>query len=335
MRGISALLLSVALLVGCASEPLPSASDAPPLPAALAAVRDLRGPFRAAFCGREAMPAAQCAETLYRFAGERESARPPPVDAARFRLLFVPGFLASCFPAIHTFGDVMRDAQAQGFAVDYLDAAGRSGVAANARELARQVDALPQDARRLVIVGHSKGAVDALQMLVDRPDIAQRTAALLSVAGALQGSPLADSLGGLYGITFGALPFTACTKGDGEPVVDLRPANRQMWWKAHGESLTVPIYALVSVPEMTRLATTLYTPFLMLAHDTRYNDGMLPAGAQVARPGALLGVVNADHLSVAIPRPDQLPYVLWFSPVPFPHTDAILAAIDVIAADLP
>lgn len=254
-------------------------------------------------------------------------------DATRFHLLFVPGFLASCFPEIHSFGDVIVAARSAGYAVDFLDVEGRSGVAANADALARRIAALPADDRRFIVVGHSKGAVDALQMLVDHPRIAQRTAALIAVAGALQGSPLADHLDGLYGVTFGAFPFSACSKGEGTPVLDLQRAARTAWWSAHGSGLTVPVYSLVSVPEMTRLAPTLYTSFLALSRISRYNDGMLLAEGQVAPGGALLGVVDADHLSIGIPRPETFPQVLWFSPVPFPRTAAILGAIDVVAAE--
>jgi len=95
----------------------------------------------------------------------------------------------------------------------------------------------------------------------------------------------------------------------------------------------VPIYSLAAVPGMSRVAPTLYTAFLALSHLSRYNDGMLLARDMVAPAGALLGVVDADHLSIAIPRPAALPYALWFSPAPFPRAAVILAAIDVIAAD--
>ncbi|MFO1414137.1 MAG: hypothetical protein U1F10_09600 [Burkholderiales bacterium] len=324
------LVVAAALLcAACASDPLPSPDRAPRLPDELADARDLRGPFRAAFCARE----ANCDDALWRFAGEAPVPPPARADPARFHLLFVPGFLASCFPDIHTFGDVMQAAREQGYAVDYLEAAGRAGVAANARTLALAVAALPDDGRRLVFVAHSKGAVDVLQMLVDQPAIARRTTALVAVAGALQGSPLADRLDGLYGATFGAFPFRSCAKDDGTPVQDLQREARRRWWTEHGNRIGVPVYSLVSVPEATRLAPTLYPFFMTLTNYSRYNDGMLLAAGQVAPGGALLGVVDADHLSIGIPRPETFPQSLWFSPVPFPRTAAILAAIDVVAAD--
>jgi hypothetical protein len=170
-------------------------------------------------------------------------------------------------------------------------------------------------------------------MLVDHKEIARRTTAVVAVAGALMGSPLADRLDGLYTVTFGAFPFSSCTKGDGAPVQDLMRDTRERWWAAHAGSVTVPVYSLVSVPQVARLAPTLYPFFTTLMHYSRYNDGMLLASGQVAPGGALLGVVDADHLSIAIPRPDTFPQALWVSPVPFPRTAAILAAIDVVAAE--
>jgi len=55
---------------------------------------------------------------------------------------------------------------------------------------------------------------------------------------------------------------------------------------------------------------------------------------QVVPSSRLLGVVNADHLTVAIPHPGVL-YLLVFSPVAFPRPQVYMAAIDVIAAQRP
>ena len=45
-------------------------------------------------------------------------------------------------------------------------------------------------------------------------------------------------------------------------------------------------------------------------------------------------VVNADHLSVAIPFPGGLPWTFTMTATPFPRPQVVLAAIDVIAEDL-
>ncbi len=94
----------------------------------------------------------------------------------------------------------------------------------------------------------------------------------------------------------------------------------------------MPVYALVSVPAPDRLSAMLLLPRALLAAHSRYNDGMLLAADQVAPGARLLGVIDADHVSAAIPYPPGLPWVLWFTTTPFPRGDVVLAAIDVVAA---
>lgn len=94
------------------------------------------------------------------------------------------------------------------------------------------------------------------------------------------------------------------------------------------------MYALVSVPDAERLSPALLAPHAYLATHSPWNDGMLLAQDQVATPGRLLGIVNADHLAVAIPFPGGLPWTFTMTAVPFPRPQVVLAAIDVIAADL-
>ena len=328
-----ACLLSALALAASAAVPCAVAAE-PPLPAGLAAAVDLRGAYRAALCERPDVGAAACADALRRFAGEPDAVRPPPADPARFRLLFVPGFLASCFPAADSFADVVVAARAQGFAAQVLAAEGRNDVSANARLLAAQVEVLPDDGRRLILVGHSKGSADALELVVARPDLARRVAAVLAVGGALQGSPLADLLRGTYRATFAAVPFPACAWGDGDPVADLTPARRRAWWARHGAALPVPVYSLVSVADVDRLSPALLLAHAYLSGLSPQNDGMVLARDQVGAPGRLLGVVNADHLTVAIPFPGGVPWTFTMTATAFPRPQAVLAAIDVIAADL-
>lgn len=332
MRALCAAI-TACLLAGCATEPMPVGGETPPLPPALASVHDLRGAYRAALCGRPDMGDDACVRTLYRFAGEVAAPRPPAADPTRYRLLFVPGFMATCFPSIHSFADVVEAARALGYDAQVLDVGGRDGVAASADRLAALLARIPDDGRRIVIVGHSKGVVDALEMLAARPDPDSRVVAVLSIAGALQGSPLAERLHGVYHATLGVFPFAGCARGEGDPVGDLQPERRRAWWDRYGSRLPVPVYALVSVPELDRVSTTLLAPFGGLARTSRYNDGMLLAEGQVAAPVRLLGVVNADHITAGIPYPGNVPWVLMLSATPFARPQVVLAAIDVVVAD--
>ncbi len=254
---LAAMLACIALAAGCASDPLPSATDAPAASAGLAGAHDLRGAYRAALCARDDMSDDECARVLYRFAGEVPAPRPPAADPSRYRLLFVPGFLASCFPHIHSFADVVAAAEQRGFAAEVLAVGGRNNVAANARIVAAYIERMPDDGRRIIIIGHSKGAVDALEAIATSPQAAARVAAVLTVGGSLQGSAVADRLYGTYHSTLALIPFPTCDRGEGDPVEDMQPATRQRWWTKYGAQLTVPIYSIVGVPQLDRVSPLL------------------------------------------------------------------------------
>jgi hypothetical protein len=315
-------------IVAAALAGIGSAAD---LPAGLSQASDLRGTYRAALCQRPDMGAEACARTLRTYAGEVPAARPPPADPARYRLLFVPGFLASCFPGIHSFADVIEAARGKGYAADILAVGGRNGVAANARLIAQQIERLPDDGRRIVLIGHSKGAADALQVVVERPDLAARIDAVLTVSGALLGSPLAEKLDALYQVTLGVFPFSACDRGEGAPVTDLTLKSRADWWAGPGGALRTPVYSIVALPDLDRLSPAMALPWFRLAVESRANDGQLLVRDQVSAGGHLLGVVNADHLTVGIPFPGNA-YLFVFRDVAFARPQVILAAIDVIAS---
>ena len=140
-------------------------------------------------------------------------------------------------------------------------------------------------------------------MLAARPDIASRVEALLTVAGALQGSPLADDLHGLYGMTVGIFPFEGLRPWRRRP--GRRPQTRgaREWWARAPQRVTTPVYSLVTLPDFDRLSLSLILPYAWLSSYSPDNDGMLRVQDQVIPSSRLLGIVNADHLTVAIPYP--------------------------------
>ena len=129
----------------------------------------------------------------------------------------MPGFLATCFGGIDSFADFVKAAHAAGYEAQVLDAPGRGSIMANARWLATQIAQLPTDGRRLVFIGHSKGAADVLELIVEQPDIALRVVAVIGVAPALRGSPLAEQLRGFYRMTLAANPLLRCPPAEDRP----------------------------------------------------------------------------------------------------------------------
>lgn len=321
MRRLAAALLCIVASVTFADD----------LPAGLRTDGDLRGSYRAALCERADMTPADCARDLRTYAGETPAPKPRPADPSRWRLVFVPGYLAVCFPGIRSFDDVIAAARKQGFAAQVLDVGGRDGVQENAVRIRQQMDAIPVDGRRIIFIGHSKGAVDALQALVNESGLRDRVAAVLTVAGALQGSRVADTFVSMQDLLH-VLPVGDCGPGEGKPIYDLTTTVRAAWWNDERvKVLPTPLYSLVTLPDLDRLSSIMVPPFALVSAASRDNDGLLLAGGQVTKRSHLLGVVNADHLTAAIPHPGGI-WVFLLRSTPFARPQVILAAVDVIAS---
>ena len=90
-------------------------------------------------------------------------------------------------------GIALEHLQDLGYHTALIRVDGLSSSTNNARQIRDAVvamDLAPDE--RLVLVGYSKGTPDILEGLVTYPELAQRVAAVVSVAGAVNGSPLAD-----------------------------------------------------------------------------------------------------------------------------------------------
>ena len=81
----------------------------------------------------------------------------------------------------------------------------------------------------LVLIGYSKGATDILEAIVIYPEIRARIAAVISVAGAIGGSPVADQVSQKKLELLEQWPGAECSEGDGGALESMRPATRQAW----------------------------------------------------------------------------------------------------------
>jgi len=334
-----------AVMAGCASGPplQPEGHRLSPLVTATAdqaGVRDLRAGYRTALCDRLASGAERgCDKVLTRMGAE------PPADGApfptieaqarRYRIGIVPGFFAECLDDdARPFEAAMKELRAQGFEVVYLPTTGRGSVATNGEMLAREVAALPDDPRPLLLFGYSKGMPDALDMVVRFPEAGRRVAALIGVGGASYGSPLADRYEGLWRATLMEMPIGNCAAGKGEGVHDLRRDVRVAWWTAHGREVKVPMYSIVGLPEKDRISPIMASSHEELSDIDARNDGQLVWTEAVAVPGALLGYVNADHWALAMRLSQVFPALSSQFIDDVPHGAILAAAIAVVARDL-
>lgn len=331
------------LLGGCASPVVePYFSAAPPLVLATieaAGVRDLRAHYRAATCRALPDGGPRCDDVLLRLPGEAEATtttQPPPDLAQRYRIAFVPGLFSECFDRYaRPFSDVQSALAAEGYAVDYFRVPGRGTTVDNARRLADHFAALPDDPRPIILFAYSKGLPDTLEFVVRHPRAAARIAAVVSVAGAVNGSPLADDLNAVYRAWGAAFPLPGCDAGSGHEIHDLRRDVRLLWWRQYGKAVNVPVYSLVASPRPDQVSPATRASYRRLARMEPRNDGKLLAQDQVVPGGYLLGYANADHWAVAIPIGAALPSWSALFRDGVPRTALVRGAIEVVAATLP
>jgi hypothetical protein len=337
-RILHVLITGAALLtVGCASKPLtPYSEQMPPTVMVTldgAGVRDLRGQFRAALCPRLSTADPPCDDVLLRFPGEPDAPLPPTSTdlARRYRIAFVPGLFAECLDVVaRPFSGVMEDLREQGFDTQFLRVGGRGTVAANAERLSKAFEALNDDPRPIIVFAYSKGVPDMLEMVVRYPESARRIVAIVSLAGAVNGSPLAEDLEDLYRAVAARFPMPGCDPGTGEEIRDLRRETRLEWWQRNGRAINVPVFSIVAVPRPGHVSPVLSTKHDKLAETDPRNDGQLIWYDTIAPRGNLLGYVNADHWTIAIDIRNLVPVIAGVFHDDVPRTALVEAAIEVV-----
>ncbi len=312
-------LLPAALLAlsGCTVTPLlPYATDTPPLvlvPAAQAGVNDQRGRFREVYCAVLAARPADtpdhrpCEEALTRVGTEpAASGKPVVLGAPRrsFKALVVPGIGYECIePWLKSAGEGREELRRRGFEFGVLRVDALSSSAFNATQVRDAVLAMPPQSGspRLVLVGYSKGIADILEALVAYPEMRKHVAAVVSVAGAVGGSPLANDAEQYMADLMRHFPGARCGPGDGGAVHSLRPGPRLAWLAANPLPRDVRFYSVVTYPSPDRISAILMPSYNKLSAVDARNDSQVIFRDQVVPGSTLLAYINADHWAAAVP----------------------------------
>ena len=282
-------------------------------------VVDGRLRFREIFCSVLALRHGQdqsnrCQDYLWRLADEKSEAVAPvqlPPHDPRVRIVIVPGSFSECFSeAAQPYRSGVQQLQSLGYRIDTVAISGRSGSDTNARLIAHALEQIPVVAdERLMLLGYSKGTVDILHFLVNYPKQAARVNSVVSIAGAVNGSPLADQSATLYALFGAYLPLARCGPGDHQVVADLRPTVRLQWLATHQLPSHARYFSLAAFTERARVARALFFTAGMLAQIDPQNDGQLLARDMIIPGGTLLGYARADHWAVAISIEDDFPFL--------------------------
>jgi hypothetical protein len=295
-----------------------AAADGVPLMAPMRAitvdgVRDGRAEFLALLQHEQRAPAATGARFFALQA--RFAAR-----AASTVVLVVPGLLGDCVSAQAVpFGDgVMRTPQRSALeaygqyadlglkAVRLVPLPGRASSAANGVALAAAIRAAAAErgVRHIVIVSYSKGTADALHALHELERAGPwptQLHALVSVAGIVRGTPLADRHQTLYDALSSHVAPLDCSPEQGGSLASLTHAARKAWLAAHPPPRRLRLYSIAADAEPQRMAWALRATYDELAAIDARNDGQVLTDDALLPGSTLLAELRADHWSLALP----------------------------------
>ena len=312
-----AAALAVLVLSGCASKPLmPYTTDTTPLvlvPAVQSGDQDKRRRFREIFCEvletrGDGVPDYRPCEEALTAVGNEPPATGKPVNLGqsqrRLVMVTVPGVGWDC---ISDWLDIRHtvDAHIRQFGYDMfmLDVDGLSSSANNARQIRDAIMAMPREGTQpeLVLVGYSKGAPDILEAVVRYPEIHDRIAAVVSAAGAVGGSPLANDADQSQLNLLQHFPGSQCTPGDEGALDDLRPATRKAWLAENTLPDGISYYSLVACPDPERVSSVLRSSYRKLGKVDARNDSQVIFYDQFIPGSSLVAYLNADHWALAVP----------------------------------
>jgi hypothetical protein len=330
------------LTAGCAPVGLLSYRPDDPLlvsvPLAQAAVRDERAAFAALFLQelRASDPAADLGTWLHGLpAGAPAAAEPLAALRRRFAerqagtvVLVVPGLFGDCVDRQSVpFGDgVVRPRELEAVqsyaayadlglrAIRMVDLPGRASAQANGERLAAEIraEAARPGVERLVLVAYSKGVPDAqhaLQRLQQGGAMPANLLALVSVAGAVAGTPLADHFEGVYARLAPHLHPLDCSASQGQEVASITRRERVQWLTANPPVPGPAYYSIVAYTRRDEVAPPLRLPHDLLSRADPRNDGQMIAADAILPGSVLLATARSDHWDLALPRdrhPDAL-----------------------------
>lgn len=317
---ILAAVFFCGLLTGCATPLLAYSTDVPALQLRVVGqpgVDDGRLRFREIFCAllphsNANLSNDDCDRYLVRLSDEPEpqGASPSlPGHDPTLRILFVPGAFGECLADVAPlYPKAVAKLSQLGYSIGIVPVSGRSGTAHNAAEIAQALAVDPVAAHeRLVLIGYSKGTADILEFLVGYPEQAKRLTAVVSIAGTVNGSPLADAHADAYRMLAG-IDLAACDPGDRGVVDSLRMGPRMNWLADHRLPPEIRYFSLAAIAREEDIGRLMYLTKKRLARAEPLHDGQVPFQHQLIPGSMLLGYAYGDHWAVALPLQEKWPY---------------------------
>jgi len=340
----------IAMLAAC-TPALRLSSDTPPLiltTATSAGLKDERGRFRETLCAIDAVRGyyrdRDCNALLHRLNGEpAPTGRPVELGPSpvKLRIRIVPGIFGECAEDMATpFLDAVRprpgygyDLRQFGFDVAAFRVAGRSSSAANAAMIREQIVAMNlRPDERLVLIGHSKGMSDIIELIGGDRSVVPAGSTIVSLTGVVAGTPIADMAEHAYSV-IRRLRLPNCLPGDGGGPASLTRRARLDYLATHPLPKDLKYFSIAAFTRPSNISGGLKATHGMLSSIDQRNDGNVIFTDSIIPDSTVLGYLDADHWAVAMPFETYAPR--WTRPVfsrnHFPRVVLLEAIARVIA----
>ncbi len=231
-----------------------------------------------------------------------------PAPDPRLRILFIPGAFGECFKDAVPFPAAMQHLTTLGYSIRVVGVSGRSGSTHNAERIAEAVRAETlAPGEKLVLVGYSKGVTDIFEFFVSHPQLVPRVDAVVSIAGTVNGTPIADAYVNVYAMVSG-IDLKNCSAGDGGVVNSLTRDKRLPWLATHKLPAGVRYFSVGSFVRSQETARLMSHTKRRLSRAEPLNDGQMIFYDQLIPGSTLLGYANGDHWAIVLPLQDKWPY---------------------------
>ena len=261
----------------------------------------------------------------------------------KIRIAMIGGIFSDCvrdkvsmFSGARAYVQNSKNAQFNSVKFENIRVSGYSSSKENAKLISSAISKMNLGkSERLIVVSYSKGTSDLIEALASYPKLSSKVDAVLSVAGVVLGSPLAENKG-VFKKIFKTIK-TSCRGPDGKGLQSITTVHRQKFLKNNSLPKNVKYYSLVGLASKARTSFMLRPARKSLARqEVNESDAQVPASNAVLPGSSVLGFMNADHWAIAMPFEKSFPLLskTLINRNVFPREIMLSSAIEIIASDL-
>lgn len=223
-----------------------------------------------------------------------------PGELANDIFVYIPGLFTQWYPGYMR--GLISAMKELGFSTYFCDINTAGSVAENAEFVADAIMNLTRNEpnRRVVILGHSKGALDAATAFVLRPEIVPKVSAFIAFQAPWGGSAVANDVLGAHSRLAVSTAFVETVlNGNPHSLVGLKYSERKKWIKIHPFPLgAIPTISVTSHEQSFQSLLKTPIDYVRIRYD-ELSDGCVATKDAIIPGTILVEIPGLDHFGPA------------------------------------